>query len=97
MIMNILTQAACQKFTKGDWSEVEIDADGNITSNRHKPFRVQKEHVSKMEKELVTFKPKPFAQNSITESDDFEIPQPTNKKDMGASHRTTMTLLKVIP
>jgi hypothetical protein len=35
------------KFTKGDWSEVEIDSNGNRTENRSttKHTGIQKEHV----------------------------------------------------
>jgi predicted alpha/beta superfamily hydrolase len=64
------------KFTKGDWSEVEIDADGNITSNRSTTNHsgVQKEHVSKWRRNWLPFKPN-YLPKIVLISDDFEIPQ----------------------
>ncbi len=64
------------KFTKGDWSEVEIDQYGNRTENRvckqHKGVR--KEHVDKWRKNWL-----PFKQNFLPKvhliSEEFEIPQ----------------------
>jgi hypothetical protein len=76
--LNILTQAACKSLQKEIGVRLKLMPMVILPAIDNKPFRVQKEHVSKMEKKLVTFKPKPFAQNSITESDEFEIPQPTN-------------------
>ncbi|MBU0942047.1 MAG: carbohydrate esterase [Flavobacteriaceae bacterium] len=64
------------KFTKGDWSEVEIDADGNITSNRYTTNHsgVQKEHVSKWRRNWLPFKPN-YLPKIVLISDEFEIPQ----------------------
>jgi predicted alpha/beta superfamily hydrolase len=64
------------KFTKGDWSEVEIDGDGNITSNRSTTshYGIQKEHVSKWRKNWLPFKPN-YLPKIILISDEFEIPQ----------------------
>ena len=47
------------KFTKGDWSEVEIDQNENITGNRAstKHVGLQKEHVSKWRRNWLPFKP----------------------------------------
>ena len=64
------------KFTKGDWSEVEIDADGNITSNRSTTNHsgIQKEHVSKWRRNWLPFKPN-YLPKIVLISDEFEIPQ----------------------
>lgn len=64
------------KFTKGDWSEVEIDKYGNRTENRSckEHSGVRKEHVEKWRKNWL-----PFKQNFLPKvhliSDEFEIPQ----------------------
>jgi predicted alpha/beta superfamily hydrolase len=64
------------KFTKGDWSEVEIDSEGNRTENRStkKHTGIQKEHVGRWRKNWL-----PFKQNYLPQvlliSDEFEIPQ----------------------
>lgn len=64
------------KFTKGDWSEVEIDKYGNRTENRvckeHKGVR--KEHVDKWRKNWLPFKPN-FLPKVHLISEEFEIPQ----------------------
>lgn len=64
------------KFTKGDWSEVEIDKYGNRTENRscrqHKG--VKKEHVDKWRKNWLPFKPN-FLPKVHLISEEFEIPQ----------------------
>jgi hypothetical protein len=46
------------KFTKGDWSEVEIDSNGNRTENRSttKHTGIQKEHVGRWRKNWLPFK-----------------------------------------
>ena len=64
------------KFTKGDWSEVEIDNDGNITSNRSTMNHsgIKKEHVSRWRKNWLPFKPN-FLPKIVLISDAFEIPQ----------------------
>lgn len=64
------------KFTKGDWSEVEIDSAGNRTENRStmKHTGIQNEHVDRWRKNWL-----PFRQNFLPQlmliSDAFEIPQ----------------------
>uniref|UniRef100_UPI00404B39C6 alpha/beta hydrolase-fold protein n=1 Tax=Flavobacterium sp. TaxID=239 RepID=UPI00404B39C6 len=64
------------KFTRGDWSEVEIDKYGNRTENRvcKKHKGVRKEHVAKWRHNWL-----PFKSNFLPEvhliSDEFEIPQ----------------------
>lgn len=64
------------KFTKGDWSEVEIDRLGNRTENRsckqHQGIR--KEHVEKWRKNWLPFKPNFLPQVKLI-SEEFEIPQ----------------------
>ena len=64
------------KFTKGDWSEVEIDQYGNRTENRScvQQNGVQKEHVHKWRKNWLPFKPNFLPQVKLI-SDEFEIPQ----------------------
>ncbi|MEC5165588.1 putative alpha/beta superfamily hydrolase [Flavobacterium sp. PL11] len=64
------------KFTKGDWSDVEIDKEGNRTDNRSTKVHsgIQKEHVARWRKNWL-----PFKQNYLPQvlliSDEFEIPQ----------------------
>ena len=64
------------KFTKGDWSEEEIDSEGFGTENRStkKHTGIQNEHVAKWRKNRL-----PFKQNYLPQvlliSDEFEIPQ----------------------
>ena len=64
------------KFTKGDWSDVEIDKYGNRTENRicHENYGVRKEHVDKWRKNWLPFKPNFLPQVKLI-SDEFEIPQ----------------------
>jgi predicted alpha/beta superfamily hydrolase len=64
------------KFTKGDWSEVEIDSDGNITTNRATTSHtgVQKEHVSRWRRNWLPYKPN-YLPQVVLISDEFEIPQ----------------------
>lgn len=64
------------KFTKGDWSEVEIDIDGNRTENRatKKHKGLQKEHVDRWRKNWLPFK-QSFLPQVLLISDEFEIPQ----------------------
>jgi hypothetical protein len=66
------------KFTKGDWSEVEIDSNGNRTENRSTTkHRNTRRTCGTLEKEL------PFKQNYLPQvlliSDEFEIPHRTRK------------------
>jgi len=64
------------KFTKGDWSEVEIDKYGNRTENRvcKEHNGVRKEHVDKWRKNWLPFKPN-FLPKVHLISEEFEIPQ----------------------
>jgi predicted alpha/beta superfamily hydrolase len=64
------------KFTKGDWSEVEIDKYGNRTENRSCKDHcgVRKEHVDKWRKNWLPFKPN-FLPKVHLISEEFEIPQ----------------------
>jgi len=64
------------KFTKGDWSEVEIDKYGNRTENRSckNHSGVRKEHVDKWRKNWLPFKPN-FLPKVHLISEEFEIPQ----------------------
>jgi predicted alpha/beta superfamily hydrolase len=64
------------KFTKGDWSEVEIDKYGNRTENRSckEHSGVRKEHVDKWRKNWLPFKSNFLPQVHLI-SDEFEIPQ----------------------
>jgi predicted alpha/beta superfamily hydrolase len=64
------------KFTKGDWSEVEIDQYGNRTPNRHwkdnQPVKVEK--VAKWRKNWLPYRPSQLPQIHLI-SEEFEIPQ----------------------
>lgn len=64
------------KFTKGDWSEVEIDKFGNRTENRvcKQQKGVKKEHVDKWRRNWLPFKPN-FLPKVHLISEEFEIPQ----------------------
>lgn len=64
------------KFTKGDWSEVEIDKYGNRTENRicKEHNGVRKEHVDKWRKNWLPFKAN-FLPKVHLISEEFEIPQ----------------------
>jgi len=64
------------KFTKGDWSEVEIDSHGNRTENRSTLAHTgnQKEHVARWRKNWLPFKQSFLPQVQLI-SDEFEIPQ----------------------
>ncbi|SDH12652.1 Predicted hydrolase of the alpha/beta superfamily [Flavobacterium omnivorum] len=64
------------KFTKGDWSEVEIDSHGNRTENRSTLAHtgIQKEHVERWRKNWLPFKQSFLPQVQLI-SDEFEIPQ----------------------
>lgn len=69
-------QTLLYKFTKGDWSEVEIDSCGNRTENRSTKNHtgIQREHVSRWRKNWLPFKPS-FLPQVLLISDEFEIPQ----------------------
>ncbi|MFY8186665.1 MAG: alpha/beta hydrolase [Flavobacterium sp.] len=64
------------KFTRGDWSEVEIDKYGNRTENRvcKKHKGVRKEHVDKWRHNWLPFKSS-FLPEVHLISEEFEIPQ----------------------
>lgn len=64
------------KFTRGDWSEVEIDKYGNRTENRSckQHSGVRKEHVAKWRHNWLPFKPN-FLPKVHLISKEFEIPQ----------------------
>lgn len=64
------------KFTKGDWSAVEIDANEERTENRSttKHTGIQKEHVFRWRRNWLPFKPNFLPQIQLI-SDEFEIPQ----------------------
>lgn len=64
------------KFTKGDWSEVEIGANSEITPNRSTNLKegIQKEYVPKWRRDWLPFKPN-FLPQVLLISDEFEIPQ----------------------
>lgn len=64
------------KFTKGDWSEVEIDAHGNRTENRlaKNHTGIQNEHVARWRRNWLPFK-QSFLPQVLLISDEFEIPQ----------------------
>lgn len=72
----IFPEKLVYKFTKGDWSEVEIDAEGNPTENRiiTKFSGVHNEYVPKWRKNWLPFKPSYLPQVLLI-SDEFEIPQ----------------------
>lgn len=64
------------KFTKGDWSEVEIDMHGNRTPNRHwnDDRSVKVERVAKWRKNWLPYRPSQLPQIHLI-SEEFEIPQ----------------------
>ena len=73
------------KFTKGDWSEVEIDKYGNRTENRIclKKTGIVKEHVDKWRKNWLPFKSK-FLPIVKLISENFEMPQLKTKRKVWA-------------
>lgn len=64
------------KFTKGDWSDVEIGVNEERTENRSttKHTGIQNEHVFKWRRNWLPFKPNFLPQIQLI-SDEFEIPQ----------------------
>ena len=73
------------KFTKGDWSEVEIDKYGNRTENRSckQHAGVRKEHVDRWRKNWLPFKPNFLPQIHLI-SEEFEMPQLNKKRKIWA-------------
>lgn len=73
------------KFTKGDWSEVEIDENGNRTLNREtgRYTGIQNEHVARWRKNWLPFKPN-FLPQVVLLSDEFEIPQLNKRRKIWA-------------
>ena len=73
------------KFTKGDWSEVEIDKYGNRTENRSckQHDGVKKEHVDRWRRNWLPFKPNFLPQVHLI-SEEFEIPQLNRKRKVWA-------------
>lgn len=73
------------KFTKGDWSEVEIDQYGNRTENRSstKHSGTIKEHVFRWRRNWLPFK-EDFLPIVQLISDKFEIPQLNKKRKIWA-------------
>lgn len=71
-----LPETVLYKFTKGDWSAVEIDAIGERTENRstNKHTGIQNEHVFRWRRNWLPFKPNFLPQIQLI-SDEFEIPQ----------------------
>ena len=73
------------KFTKGDWSEVEIDQYGNRTENRScsQHSGVRKEHVDRWRRNWL-----PFRENFLPKieliSEEFEMPQLNKKRKIWA-------------
>jgi hypothetical protein len=76
-----------------DWSEVEIDSNGNRTENRSttKHTGIQEEHVGRWRKNWL-----PFKQNYLPQvlliSDEFEIPQLNRTKKYGRYFLTIMMI-----
>ncbi|AWG22465.1 carbohydrate esterase [Flavobacterium faecale] len=64
------------KFTKGDWSAVEIGENEEITENRSTSLKsgIQKEYVPKWRRNWLPYKPN-FLPQVVLLSDEFEIPQ----------------------
>lgn len=73
------------KFTKGDWSEVEIDKYGNRTENRvcRQNKGSVKEHVDKWRRNWLPFKPN-FIPKVELISEEFEMPQLNKKRKIWA-------------
>ena len=73
------------KFTKGDWSEVEIDKYGNRTENRlcNQNQGVKEEHVDKWRRNWLPFKNN-FLPKVELISEEFEMPQLNKKRKIWA-------------
>jgi predicted alpha/beta superfamily hydrolase len=73
------------KFTKGDWSEVEIDRYGNKTPNRIcQPYAgIKEEHVDRWRKNWLPYRPSQLPQVKLI-SHNFEIPQLNKERKIWA-------------
>ncbi|MHA7128298.1 alpha/beta hydrolase [Algoriphagus namhaensis] len=73
------------KFTKGDWSEVEIDRYGNRTPNRvwNDEHLTRKEKVAKWRRNWLPYRPSQLPQIHLM-SEEFEIPQLNKKRRVWA-------------
>lgn len=73
------------KFTKGDWSEVEIDRFGNRTPNRHwnDEESTRTEKVAKWRKNWLPYRPSQLPKIHLI-SEEFEIPQLNKKRKIWA-------------
>lgn len=71
-----LPEELLYKFTKGDWSEVEIGKNDEITSNRSSRLKsgIINEYVPKWRKNWLPFKTN-YLPKVLLISDEFEIPQ----------------------
>ncbi len=80
-----LPQELAYKFTKGDWSEVEIDRYGNKTPNRIcQPFvGIKEEHVDRWRKNWLPYRPSQLPQVKLI-SHSFEIPQLNKERKIWA-------------
>ena len=81
----IFPEPMLYKFTRGDWSEVEIDKYGNRTENRISKLKngIQREHVAKWRKNWLPFKPD-FLPKVKLISEEFGIPQLNKKRRIWA-------------
>ncbi|AWA30568.1 carbohydrate esterase [Flavobacterium magnum] len=73
------------KFTKGDWSAVEIDQSGNRTENRSctQTQGLRREHVAKWRRNWLPFKPNFLPQIQLI-SEGFDMPQLNRKRRIWA-------------
>lgn len=80
-----LPEELAYKFTKGDWSEVEIDRYGNKTPNRIcQPYvGIKEEHVDRWRKNWLPYRPSQLPQVKLI-SHSFEIPQLNKERKIWA-------------
>src|SRR5690606_37453867 len=81
----IFPEELLYKFTRGDWSEVEIDRFGNRTENRicMKFTGIRREHVEKWRHNWLPFRQELLPQIHLL-SDVFEMPQLNKKRRIWA-------------
>jgi predicted alpha/beta superfamily hydrolase len=81
----IFPEELLYKFTRGDWSEVEIDRFGNRTENRicRKFTGIRREHVEKWRHNWLPFRQELLPQIHLL-SDVFEMPQLNKKRRIWA-------------